>query len=413
MTAKQRRKKNRQNATRSTEPITPEGKEASRANAVKSGLTAKTLALPGEDPDAVQAKAQRWHKACQPKGHDEEVLVDQMALAALRLERIARAEDDILAEQVRNAEIAWDLEQGRRLLSLKRLLRRDRTGAILELRSFGVGVAWLLGRWKVLESAFNASQCWKNLGLIREAILIRGVHDDRLDAQVGSGYEFAHLAISCVDGHENIPELVHFLEKYDDEGVPCIDRSKDMKEFLTSMASYIPDEYLARGGVRALSLAEARRTMRSWIDRQIADLRELDRHFREADAKSRAGAKIRALAPADSPQNRLLMRYMKSAENAIDRTVKTLAKLQKDRQKAAETEAKREPSEVRKMDSPNEPKVVARPHSKDLMPGGCVTIRDDDYVIVEKSDGNLILSLVAPLIKEKPQGVASPSENAV
>jgi hypothetical protein len=186
-----------------------------------------------------------------------------------------------------------------------------------------------------------------------------------------------------------------------------------MKEFLTSVSSYLPDACLSRAGVRTLTLAEARRTMRSWIDRQIASLRELDRHFRESDTRSKAGAKVRAQAPADTSQNRLLIRYMKSAEIAFDRSVKTLAKLQNERQEQAENEDEEGPEEAQKAALRNEATVVARPHSKELVPGGCVTMNGEEYVVVEKSDGNVLLSQVAPSIEEKPKGVASELEIGV
>jgi hypothetical protein len=153
--------------------------------------------------------------------------------------------------------------------------------------------------------------------------------------------------------------------------------------------------------------------MRSWIERQVAELRELDRHFRASDALSRAGAKVRAQVPADTSQNRLLIRYMKSAELAFDRSVKTLAKLQKERQKRAENEDEIEPAEAPKTDLRNEAPVVARPHSKELETGSYVTMNAVEYVVVEKSDGNVLLSPVAPSVEEKPQGVASESENGV
>jgi hypothetical protein len=291
------------------------------------------------------------------------------------------------------------------------LLRSDRATAILKLRSFGAGVSWLLGRWKYLEAAFNASQGWTDLTLIREALLLRGFRDDTLDGRTGSGFEVAHLAVSCIeDAHKN-PELVHFLANYDDEGVRSIAGPKNMKHFLDSMASYIPDEFLSRRDVRVLAPSEARRTMRTWIERQIADLRELDRHFREADARSRAGAKIRAQAPADTPRNRLLLRYTKSAEMLFDRSRKTLAKLQKERRKEAENEAKTEAKEAQKTDFRNEPTVVARPHSKGLAPGRYVSMEGKEYVVVEKSDGNVILSLVETLVETQPREVAATSEN--
>jgi hypothetical protein len=410
--AKKRRRISRENGRKSQGPITPEGKEASKKNALRHGLTAKTLALPGEDPDAMQAQADRLHEDCQPEGHDEEVLVDQLALASLRLERAAKAENEIVAEQVRNAEIQWDLKQQLRLLKLRRLLRRDRATAILKLRSFGAGVSWLLGRWRFLESAFNTSQGWTNLGLIREAVLLRGLHDDRLANQTGTAHEFAHLAISCVDGHQNMPELTQFLATCDDEGGPCVGAAKNVTEMLRAMTSYVPDACLASTGVRTPSMIEARRTMRGWIERQIADLRELDRHFREVDARSRAGAKLRALAPADTPRNRLLLRYMKSAETLFDRSRKTLAKLQKERRREAENDAKSEVEEAQKTDLRNEPNAVAKSHSNEVVPGACVTVRDKVYAILEVSDGNLILSPVDAAIETKLSEVASPSENA-
>jgi hypothetical protein len=393
--------------------VTPAGKEASRRNALKEGLTAKVLTLPGEDPEQIQARAERWHEAYQPESHDEEALVDQVAIAELRIERLAKAENEIIAEQIRKAETQWTLRQELRLLKLRRLLRRDRTTAILKLRSFGPGVSWLLGRWKVLESEFIASQGWRDLGQIREAVLLRGLHDDRIDARTGSGYEFAFLAMCCVESPETVPGLVEFIASYDDEGGPSIASSKGMKQLLESMASFIPDECLSRRSVRELPATEARHAMRGWIERQIADLRELDRQLREADARSRAGAKVRAMAPADTPRNRLLLRYRKSAESAFDRTTKTLTKLQSAREKGAESEAKREQSEARKTELRNEANLPARSHSKELAPGSCVKIRAKDYVVVEKSDGNLILTQIDATIESRPREVAAAPENGV
>jgi hypothetical protein len=105
MTAAQRRKRNRENGRKSHSPLTPRGNEISRQIALKNGFTAKVLTLPGEDPDAIQAEAERFHKALQPESHDEEILVDQVALAALRLDRLGRAHNEIIAEQVRKAEV--------------------------------------------------------------------------------------------------------------------------------------------------------------------------------------------------------------------------------------------------------------------------------------------------------------------
>ena len=52
MNATQRSQINRQNSKKSTGPKTDEGKESARQNAMKHGLCASKLALPGENPEA-------------------------------------------------------------------------------------------------------------------------------------------------------------------------------------------------------------------------------------------------------------------------------------------------------------------------------------------------------------------------
>src|SRR5438874_5150141 len=130
MNRAQRKKQNRLNARKSTGP-SEQGKLISRANALKHGFTAKVLTLPDENPEQIQAQANKWVEACQPQGHDEETLVNQLALAELRLERLAKADHEVTAEQVRDALGQWDLKQKLRLLKYRRLLRRDRMTAIL------------------------------------------------------------------------------------------------------------------------------------------------------------------------------------------------------------------------------------------------------------------------------------------
>jgi hypothetical protein len=60
MTKPDRAEINRRNAARSTGPRTPEGKSRSRLNALKHGLTARTLVLPGEDPEAFRGRLEAF-----------------------------------------------------------------------------------------------------------------------------------------------------------------------------------------------------------------------------------------------------------------------------------------------------------------------------------------------------------------
>ena len=66
---------NRRNAQKSTGPRTVEGKDRSRYNAVKHGMTAKTPVLPGEDEGAFQKRVDSWKDDLRPRGAVEDFLV--------------------------------------------------------------------------------------------------------------------------------------------------------------------------------------------------------------------------------------------------------------------------------------------------------------------------------------------------
>src|SRR5882672_11664123 len=83
---------NRQNAQKSTGPITPEGRAAVRLNGVKHGLSAETLVLAFENAADFDALLDSLHAQHQPATPTEEILVRQLAMAAWRQMRLFRVE---------------------------------------------------------------------------------------------------------------------------------------------------------------------------------------------------------------------------------------------------------------------------------------------------------------------------------
>jgi hypothetical protein len=79
---------NRANALLSTGPTMPEGKAKSSLNAVKTGLTGRTVLLPSEDAAAYQAHVERFREELQPVGEREAQLVQSLADTQWRLDRI-------------------------------------------------------------------------------------------------------------------------------------------------------------------------------------------------------------------------------------------------------------------------------------------------------------------------------------
>lgn len=88
---------NRANAQLSTGPRTVEGKAVSSLNAVKTGLTGRTVVLPSDDAPAYQAQVASFFARYQPCGDREQELVQSLADTQWRLNRIPSLEAGIYA----------------------------------------------------------------------------------------------------------------------------------------------------------------------------------------------------------------------------------------------------------------------------------------------------------------------------
>jgi hypothetical protein len=88
---------NRANAQFSTGPTTSEGKAKSSLNAIKTGLTGRTVLLPSEDAAAYQAHVERFQEELKPVGEREIQLVQSLADTQWRLDRIPGLEFGLFA----------------------------------------------------------------------------------------------------------------------------------------------------------------------------------------------------------------------------------------------------------------------------------------------------------------------------
>lgn len=102
---------NRANAQLSTGPRTDEGKAKSSLNAVKTGLTGRTVLLPAEDAAAYETHLEDYRREFQPVGVRETQLVQNLADAQWRLNRIPSLENGIFAlGRLRFADLFPDKE---------------------------------------------------------------------------------------------------------------------------------------------------------------------------------------------------------------------------------------------------------------------------------------------------------------
>jgi len=99
---------NRANALRSTGPRTAEGKERSRGNALKHGMTGAGIALPREDADRVERRLAGFEAHFRPATEAGLALARRAAMLSVRVERCAVQEAAALSTRVRHAEADFD-----------------------------------------------------------------------------------------------------------------------------------------------------------------------------------------------------------------------------------------------------------------------------------------------------------------
>ena len=94
---------NRRNAQKSTGPKSAEGKSQSRFNALKHGMRANLLVLPGEDGEEFQARVDGWTDDLKPRNQREQYLIERAARVSWQLDRIKRTYVARLSANIYNA----------------------------------------------------------------------------------------------------------------------------------------------------------------------------------------------------------------------------------------------------------------------------------------------------------------------
>jgi hypothetical protein len=79
---------NRRNAQKSTGPKTPEGKAAVSMNALRHGLRARTVVLPGENREEFNQLCDDLEVEWHPQSRTEQFYVEQMAVSQWKLTRM-------------------------------------------------------------------------------------------------------------------------------------------------------------------------------------------------------------------------------------------------------------------------------------------------------------------------------------
>ncbi len=183
----------RTSAARSLGPKTAEGKDRSRFNALKHGMRARTIVLPGEDPAAFQARLDAWKARLQPRDDYERFLAERAAQVTWQLDRVDRAQAARLASRARAADCDHATAEADEVMVLARRLFWDPRGPIAlypqfkpsigdpmrvswsqdiedpdeparlvnRLENSLLGCAWMLDRWGDLRDLLEDGHKWQ------------------------------------------------------------------------------------------------------------------------------------------------------------------------------------------------------------------------------------------------------------
>jgi hypothetical protein len=281
---------NRRNAQKSTGPKSPEGKDRSRRNALKHGLTGQGVALPTEDKAEIERRFAALQRELKPSNELSEELVRRVAFMTVRIRRCEKHETSEIARRVRHAIAKFDDDRLASVETQAAKLYQEPATTVRRLQATPDGIDWLLKEWAILRSDLNHED--RNRWTTN--------HRSQFDALLGlnpGGYRVARImALS-----EAVFGSFHHLEKADGEGLEGPDRVEWARAELTRL-----------------------------VDAEVARLNEVRARIdHEALAADRAEAVDRALFDA-SPESTLARKYEAAAERALYKALKEFRQVEAD-----------------------------------------------------------------------------------
>ena len=318
---------NRRNAQKSTGPKTERGKDHAKLNAIKHGLTARTImpVLPQEDPKELEDRTQQAIAAMKPRDPLEHDLVCRAVRLSGELDCAERVATAHLAHRVR-----MDARSGTDTVSAEELSRVHDLGSKLffqagigpgysdsiaddypavivrRLEESAEGCRWMLARWAELRNVLDRKAAWSDPEIIRFLGLLgkRGI-EAHFDPELNSLFH-AFDALGHRVGHK--------FWKDRRDGLPLGYKGGFQFVPYREIAPPPSDE------TEALSL------IRSVIERHVGRLEELLAEHEGIEADEAAERYDRAALDC-SPAFERHRRYQSARHRELMRTLETLRRM--------------------------------------------------------------------------------------
>jgi hypothetical protein len=170
---------NRLNALKSTGPKTPQGKDRSRRNGLKHGLSGAGVVLPDDMRAEVDRLIAAYSREFRPANESERQLVEDRALGRVRVKHAWSAETIYLAQEAERAtsDTIWRSDRQADAAELGARLGRRPGVVVARLEGTLHGVRWLRERWLHLDVALDNAGCWDE-DQVRLALQLLGTPEE-------------------------------------------------------------------------------------------------------------------------------------------------------------------------------------------------------------------------------------------
>jgi hypothetical protein len=195
-TSQARSDASRLNGSKSRGPVSTQGREISRQNGLKHGLTGQGIVLADEDVSEVHELAAAFMAELDPRSALGQALVGEMATLSVRMKRGARREEEALAGRVRHATEAFDHARFDLAEALFDTLADSPRENLIELRRSPEGVDRLVEGWGELRQVLTRSTVLNDWDIPHQAMLAHLV-GLRPDQARGNRADSLAMALRC------------------------------------------------------------------------------------------------------------------------------------------------------------------------------------------------------------------------
>jgi hypothetical protein len=178
-TSEARSAASRLNGSKSVGPTSTRGREISSRNSLKHGLSGQGIVIAEVDETEVERRKTVLLQEMAPISTMGVILVSQMALLSVRMERCAEQEIAAVASRVRNAASEFDEARYQRAEELLLGLGENPRGNLRRLLKMPEGVELMFQTWKDLRSdlSHEGKPLWTAAHLVEAASLL-GIRDE-------------------------------------------------------------------------------------------------------------------------------------------------------------------------------------------------------------------------------------------